>query len=489
MSERHPGLRWAAILVVTAVLVSACATPGRRSNPLRFAQALRCSADPQAATTVAGWTIVAGSPTLRCASSLRASWPGRFAPRVVVASGPWGASALERTIRLTDSPAHRRLTLSAWFAASGQGGARAVLSGQFLGGSGNTLGPPLVLHGATATARHGTLRFERRLTAADIPRAAVALALRLELGGRTAGAASYVAELRADMSPAMPLSPPAPCAAHVPRFDHVFVIMMENTDYGQVIGDSKDAPFINSLASRGALLANYQGVYHPSDENYLAIAGGDVFVKGPVYFPNIHIAARNLGDLLEAAGKTWRAYEEGMGTPCNTSTRYDKNYEPDDAPFILFDDIRRDPGRCRAHLVGVREWPRDLKSAATTPAFAWLAADDYDDGELPGNGSPRSLQVQDAWLRQTLEPLFNAPAWREQKSLLVLTWDESSTTANNHIATIVLGSRGTVKSGYVSRVRYDHYSTARTIEAALGLPAMTSNDEFARAFADVFVGR
>jgi hypothetical protein len=489
VSETHPALRSAAILVATAVLLSACATPGRRSNPLRFAQASRCSADPQAATTVPGWTIVAGSPTLRCASSLRTSWPGRFVPRVVIASGPWGASALERTIPLVDSSAHRRLTLSGWFAASGEGHPRAVLSAEFLGGSGDLLGPPLVLRGPTASARQPTLRFEPRRMAADIPRAAVALALHLELGGRTAGAASYVAELKANMSPSRAVPPAAPPAADVPRFEHVFVIMMENTDYGQVIGDSKDAPFINSLASRGALLANYQAVYHPSDENYLAIAGGDVFVKGPVYFPNIHIAARNLGDLLEAAGKSWKAYEQGMGTPCNTSTRYDKYYEPDDAPFILFDDIQRDPGRCRAHLVDMREWPRDLRSSATTPSFAWLAADDYDDGELPGNGSPRSLQVQDAWLRQTLEPLFNAPAWRAQKSLLVLTWDESSTTANNHIATIVLGSRGTVKAGYVSRVRYDHYSTARTIEDALGLPALTSNDEFARAFADVFTRR
>ena len=472
------------------MLISACATSGRRVNALRFAHTYRCSADPQAATTVPSWTIVAGSPTLRCAGSLPAVWPGRAEPRVVIASGPWGASTLERMIPLrTGAAAHRRLTLSAWFAASGREPVRGVLRAEFLDVAGHRLGSPLVLRGPAATVRQGPVRFEPRRLAGEIPRGAVALNLHLDLGGRAAGAASYVAELRAQTRPPMRFPAPAPPAAHVPRFDHVFVIMMENTDFGQVIGDRKDAPYINSLASRGALLANYQAVYHPSDENYLAIAGGDVFVRGAVYFPNIHIAARHLGDLLEAAGKTWRAYEEGMGTPCNTSTRYDKNYEPDDAPFILFDDIQREPARCRAHLVDIGEWPRDLRRSATTPAFAWLAADDYDDGELPGNGSPRSLQVQDAWLRQTLAPLFDAPAWRAQRSLLILTWDESSATANNHIATIVVGSRGTVKPGYVSRVRYDHYSTARTIEAALGLPAMTSNDEFARAFDDVFAGR
>ncbi len=437
-----------------------------------------------------GWNIVSGSPALRCANSLHAAWPSEGAPRVAITSGPYGASTLERVIPLrAPTAADRRLTLSAWFAASGRARARGILSAKFLGPSGQTLGPTVVLRGPQAAARGKLLRFEARRVEQDIPRDAVALILHLDLGGATAHGRSYIAAMGLKVDPPVALPPPSPPPANVPHFDHVFLIMMENTDYGQLIGDSRNAPYMNSLASRGASLANYQAIYHPSDENYLAIAGGDAFVRRGVYFPNIHVAARNLGDLLEAAGKTWRTYEEGMGTPCNTTTRYDKNYEPDDAPFVLFQDIQHNPARCRAHLVDLREWPKDLEHVATTPVFAWLAADDYDDGELPGNGSPKSLQVQDAWLRATLEPLFTSPAWREQRSLLILTWDESDTTANNHIPTIVLGSRQTVKSGYVSRVRYDHYSTARSIETALGLPAMTSNDGYARAFDDVFVGR
>ena len=488
----HPSSRWAVVVAAVSAAALIGAHPARAAgrNPLAFSRAFHCAADPDAATTVPGWNIVSGSPALRCANSLHAAWPGVPVPRVAITSGPYGASVLERVITLrARMAAVRRLTLSAWFAASGRARARGVLSATFLGASGQTLGPASVLRGPTAAARSALLRFEARRIDADIPRDAVALRLRLDLGGTTAHGRSYIAALRLQVEPPMAFAPPSPPAANVPRFDHVFLIMMENTDYGQLIGDRRDAPYMNSLAARGALLANYQAIYHPSDENYLAIAGGDAFVSRGVYFPNIHVAARNLGDLLEAAGRSWRTYEEGMGTPCNTSTRYDRNYEPDDAPFILFSDIQRNPARCRAHLVDLREWSKDLKRTATTPAFAWLAADDYDDGELPGNGSPKSLQVQDAWLRATLEPLFSSPAWRDQKSLLILTWDESDTTTNNHIPTIVLGSRGTVKSGYISDIRYDHYSTARTIEAALGLPAMTSNDGYARCFDDVFAGR
>ncbi len=400
------------------------------ANALDFPPACGCSADPDAATTVPGWTIVAGSPTLRCANSLHAAWPAEPVPQFAISSGPYGASDLERVIPLGGAAAsHRRLTLSASFGASGGRPAHAVLSGEFLNASGKTLGSELMLGAMRAAARKGPLQFARQRIARDIPPAAVALKLHLHLDGSTAHSRSYVAAVRLVVEPPLALPPLSPPPAHVPRFDHVFFIMMENTDYGQLVGDTRDAPYMNSLAARGALLANYQAIYHPSDENYLAIAGGGAFVSRGVYFPNIHVAARNLGDLLEAAGRSWRTYEEGMGTPCNTTTRYDQNYEPDDAPFILFTDIQRNPARCRAHLVDLHQWPRDLSDPATTPAFAWLAADDYDDGELPGNGSPKSLRVQDAWLRATLQPLFTSAAWREQKCLLILTWDESDTTA------------------------------------------------------------
>jgi len=56
------------------------------------------------------------------------------------------------------------------------------------------------------------------------------------------------------------------------------------------------------------------------------------------------------------------------------------------------------------------------------------------------------------------------------------------------LATILFASQGLTRAGHVSNVRYDHYSTGRTIEAALGLPSLTSNDAYARpinnAFAD-----
>ena len=141
-----------------------------------------------------------------------------------------------------------------------------------------------------------------------------------------------------------------------------------------------------------------------------------------------------------------------------------------------------------------KQLPTDLKATATTPDFAWIAADDYYDGESAGNGSRHSREVQDGWLKRTIRPILASPAWRTQRSLLIITWDEAGVTARttepgNRVAALLAGSPGTVRAGYVSQVRYDQYSTARTIEAALGLASFTANDEYAVPVNDAFRAR
>ena len=52
------------------------------------------------------------------------------------------------------------------------------------------------------------------------------------------------------------------------HFDHIFVVMMENHAYGQVIGNPS-MPFFNSFAKSANLATNYFAVGHPSLTNYL----------------------------------------------------------------------------------------------------------------------------------------------------------------------------------------------------------------------------
>jgi hypothetical protein len=64
----------------------------------------------------------------------------------------------------------------------------------------------------------------------------------------------------------------------IPHLDHVFVIMMENHSFGQVIGNPT-MPYVNSLVdyARVNLAKNYSAVGHPSLTNYLEIVGGSNF--------------------------------------------------------------------------------------------------------------------------------------------------------------------------------------------------------------------
>jgi len=62
----------------------------------------------------------------------------------------------------------------------------------------------------------------------------------------------------------------------VPHLDHVFVIMMENHGYSQIVGNP-NAPFINEYIKKVNLATNYYAVAHPSLTNYLEVTGGSNF--------------------------------------------------------------------------------------------------------------------------------------------------------------------------------------------------------------------
>jgi len=62
----------------------------------------------------------------------------------------------------------------------------------------------------------------------------------------------------------------------IPHLDHVFVIMMENHGYDQVVGNPND-PFVNQYIKSANFASNYFAVGHPSLTNYLEVVGGSNF--------------------------------------------------------------------------------------------------------------------------------------------------------------------------------------------------------------------
>jgi hypothetical protein len=280
-----------------------------------------------------------------------------------------------------------------------------------------------------------------------------------------------------------------------PRLDRVFVVMMENTNYADVVDAAGRVradrmPWLAAAAREGLTHTAMWANYHPSDQNYIAMVAGDTFVPGPRYFPGISIDQDHLGDRLEAAGLSWRAYVQGMGSPCRLEVDAPVSgghYAPDDQPFVHFRSVRGDAARCTAHLRDLSDLAQDARDG-TLPAFAWIAADGWWDGEGAWEDSldvATSLRRQDEFLRDTLGPLLASPAWNHDRALLVLTWDESLGWGwpDNRIPTVLLGSAPLGLTQGIDDHHYDGYDVLRTIEDGLGLQGLDRFDAFARPLA------
>jgi phospholipase C len=107
------------------------------------------------------------------------------------------------------------------------------------------------------------------------------------------------------------------------HLDHVFVIMMENTSYDDLLSPGNpNTTFIQHLAAANGLADNYFGVTHDSLPNYIAATSGrtwgsnsDDTAQAPQF------DHENLVDQLEAAQVSWKAYMEDLPFPVTWWTR------------------------------------------------------------------------------------------------------------------------------------------------------------------------
>src|ERR1039457_5853544 len=72
------------------------------------------------------------------------------------------------------------------------------------------------------------------------------------------------------------LAAEGPVPTGMPNLDRVWVVMMENHGYGQVV-NNPNLPYIDDLANLANTATNYFAVAHPSLTNYLEVVGGSNF--------------------------------------------------------------------------------------------------------------------------------------------------------------------------------------------------------------------
>ena len=472
--------------------------PNLLANP--GAQAGAASARGWDSVTIPGWQVSSGLPTVvRYGTSHFPAATGRGPARhdgQMFAGGAGGTARLRQVVPLRSAAgapmaAGTHYRLSAWL--GGRARSRASVTVAFLSAAGRVLARRAIGPVGPASARGGLVL---RAATGTLPRGAasarVTLVLATSLADIDGPDAPYVGydravadDLRFTVSGQVRQPPPlTPPASRVPRYQHVFLFYFENEGFHSIIGNTRQAPYLNGLLPRASLLSDFFAEEHPSDGNYLALAGGSTFgipLDDPLEEnPQYTIRARNIGDRIGAAHETWKAYLQSADGPCDNTVH--GNYWDDDQPMTYFADVIHRPAYCAAHLVPLQALQTDLASAATTPNFAWVSPNDCTDMEGCG------IRSGDQFLARELGEIMRSPAWRTQRSLAIITFDEDGYNHEHpaqRVPTLVLGSAG-VRPGYVSHVRYTHYSLLRTIEGALGLRTLTGNDLWARPASDVF---
>lgn len=251
---------------------------------------------------------------------------------------------------------------------------------------------------------------------------------------------------------------------------HIVIILFENT--GDT--DTLNQPFFKSLTTKGAYLAQSFAVTHPSQPNYIAlIAGSTLGVTGD---GDVTIDAMHLGDLLNAKGKTWKAYAEDLPpSACflgSTNATYARKHEP----FISFKNVQSNPLEC-AKIVPSEQFFIDL-ATNNLPSFSLYIPNLLNDGHDTG------VAFADRWFQTTFGTILNdANVLRD--TLFIATFDEDDFTSVNHIYTAFVGAA--VKPGLQSNMRYDHYSVLRTVEEIYQLGTLGNSDKTAPIITDIWL--
>ena len=282
----------------------------------------------------------------------------------------------------------------------------------------------------------------------------------------------------------------APAAA-LPRYDHIIIVVEENKDYDQIIGN-KAAPYLNHLAAEGVDFTRMFAEEHPSEGNYFWLfAGSNMNVGFHDRVPAGEFSAPNLAAQLIAKGLSFTGYAQSLPRDgsevswaplgCLWRCRYARKH----VPWISFANVPAAANRRFA------DFPADYRKL---PTVAFVIPDlehDMHNG-APANSIPRG----DRWLQRNLG---GYQRWaKAHDSLLIVTFDENADRTGyrgltdpavapdhdpsrrdrrNRIPTIFAGAH--LRRGYADGTPLTHVNLLRTIEAIYGLAKSGAQQPYA----------
>ncbi len=360
----------------------------------------------------------------------------------------------------------------------------------------------------------------------------------------------------------------------------VFVIAMENHNWTQPaslaggiqqIYQNSNAPFINSLVNGTAFaIVNgsvvhlseqvaYATAYHnvlatpggnnphihPSEPNYLWAEGGTNFGVLNDNDPFKPVGGTNqntplhLSNLLTAAGKTWKSYQEDIDlTPSaagltnvplpqdqwtvpltsisgvfasgvnayNGSAQY--NYAAKHNPMVFFTDTNGGNNATASNPLSTQYAPlqqlmTDLANN-TVADYNWITPNQYNDmhtalsgGYLGLTGDAANIKQGDDFLKQIVPVIMASDAYKNH-GVIIVWWDEAESDGaaadnaddfNHTIGEIVISPRAHKNVNgipYASPFNYTHSSDLRTMQQLFGVGPYLSDAANALDLSDLF---
>jgi phosphatidylinositol-3-phosphatase len=265
---------------------------------------------------------------------------------------------------------------------------------------------------------------------------------------------------------------------------HVVVVMLENEDRGTVMDKGL---FEKHLTQTYSSASNYYAICHPSAPNYLAITSGKPWQCGSDNYTEYTSA--NLGSLVDAAGLTWKAYDESMSEPCD---RYSSGlYAVRHNPFMFYSDVVSNKTFCDSHVVNSKYF-NESAASDSLPTLSFYTPNLCDDGHdyCGGSGLPivcppvdyvACTAQADTWLKNWMSPLLNDSIF--SKSVFFVTYDESANSDAGYNGTAggkvyFAAVSPDVKSDFSYTADASPYNLLTTIEWLLGLGHTGHNDSW-----------
>ena len=269
----------------------------------------------------------------------------------------------------------------------------------------------------------------------------------------------------------------------LPKYDHIVIVIEENKDYSEVVGN-KDAPYINSvLVAEGANLTQMFAEEHSSEGNYFWLFSGSNHNVGyhddipdPRSNPAYPFQSANLGQQLIEKGFTFKGYSESLPEIGDTVSRA-KDYARKHVPWISFGNLPDGNTESTSTNLQFEQFPADFSKLPTLSIVIPNLIDDMHSGPVDSR-----VRNGDTWLKEKMDRYYQ---WaKKHNSLLIITFDENdnkihysgltdpASTQNeikNCIPTIIAGAH--IKHGdYPEGIGVTHVNLLRTLEAIYGLP-------------------